>query len=99
MKLSDGEKLIILMLADLYEALDVEGEFDPGFIRRTITDNHLWGLRWKYTSLFEEEENPPDVKETANILDMWRFLEEGFKKLTKPDKARVQAETGNVKFI
>jgi hypothetical protein len=30
MKLSDGEKLIILMLADMYKAMKIDGEFDPG---------------------------------------------------------------------
>jgi hypothetical protein len=31
-KLSDGEKLIILMLADMYKAMKIKGEFDPDFI-------------------------------------------------------------------
>jgi hypothetical protein len=36
MKLSDGEKLNILMLCDIYKHLKVKGEFDPEFISITI---------------------------------------------------------------
>ena len=41
MKLSDGEKLIILMLSELYEKLGVEGEIEPDFIKciRPTHDN------------------------------------------------------------
>ena len=36
MKLSDGEKLILLMLADMYKNLKIKGDFDPEFISTTI---------------------------------------------------------------
>jgi len=103
MKLSDGEKLILMMLAEIYKHLKIKkAEFDPDFISETIVNGYLWGLKWKYHSIpFEPEDDPPDVKETANILDMWRFLEEGYENLSKADKAKVDAVTGqkNLKFI
>jgi len=36
MKITDGEKLILLMLSDLYERLGVEGEIEPEFIKSAI---------------------------------------------------------------
>ena len=51
MKLSDGEKLILLILADMYKHLEIEGNFDPDFIATTIHDDHLWGFKWKYTGI------------------------------------------------
>jgi uncharacterized protein len=46
MKLSDGEKLILLMLADMYKGMKIKGDFDPDFISSTIHNNHLWGFDW-----------------------------------------------------
>jgi uncharacterized protein len=93
MKLSDGEKLILMVLADMYKHLEIKGEFDPDFISATISGGHLWGLRWKYTHIpFETSENPPEVSETVDILDMWSFLEESYGKLSPADNQKVEKE-------
>ena len=93
MKLSDGEKLILLMLADMYKQLEIEGNFDPDFIATTIHDDHLWGFKWKYTDIpFEKSEDPPEVSETVDILDMWSILEESFGKLSPDDNLKVEKE-------
>jgi uncharacterized protein YfbU (UPF0304 family) len=103
MKLSDGEKLIVLMLADIYKAMKVKGEFDPQFITKTIIYDKLWGFNWELSGIpFEKSETPRAVKETADILDMWWIIEEGYGKLSKADKARVEKEAEpfgkNVRF-
>jgi uncharacterized protein YfbU (UPF0304 family) len=92
MKLSDGEKLILMMVADMYKHLKIKnGEFDPDFVMDTITHDYLWGFNWKYTGIpFEKEPNPPEVRETADILDMWYFLEGGYEKLSPADKQKVK---------
>jgi uncharacterized protein len=51
MKLTDDEKLILLMLSEIYEKLDVYGETDPKFVRSTILDDMLWGLTWRYSGI------------------------------------------------
>lgn len=87
MKLSDGEKLIILMLSDLHEKLDINGEIEPYFLKSAIFNDHLWGIRWKYSGIpFENCEDPAVVKEVADILDMWSFIEHGYSKLNEIDK-------------
>lgn len=103
MKLSDGEKLILMMLADMYKHMKIKnGEFDPDFIVNTIVGDHLWGFNWRFTGIpFEREETPREVKETADVLDMWWFLERGYQDLSDGDKKKVQAATErtDVKFI
>jgi uncharacterized protein YfbU (UPF0304 family) len=103
MKLSDGEKLILMMLADMYRALDIEdSEIDPDFVTNTIMDDHLWGFRWKYHHIpFERKDNPLVVSDVVNFLDMWKLLEAGYNELSETEKSRVKSETGGreVKFI
>lgn len=94
MKLSDGEKLILIMLSELYTALDLKGgEVDPEFVKSAIFGDHLWGLRWKYSGIpFEAEDNPPILQETIEILDMWRFIERGYQALSDADKEKLKEE-------
>jgi hypothetical protein len=58
MKLSDGEKLILMVLADMYKHLEIKGEFDPDFISATISGGHLWGLRPFPKGTFKVELGP-----------------------------------------
>jgi translation elongation factor TU len=93
MKLSDGEKLIILMLSELYEKLGVEGEIEPDFIKSAIFGNQLWGLKWKYSGIpFEESEDPEVVKEVVDILDMWSFIEYAYSRLTEAEKKQLEID-------
>jgi uncharacterized protein YfbU (UPF0304 family) len=103
MKLSDGEKLILLMLCDMYKALKVKGEFNPDFIANTIYHDQLWGFQWELSGIpFERSETPQDVKETTDYLDMWRFIESGYDALSKNEKGQLEKDVGprgkNVKF-
>jgi uncharacterized protein len=103
MKLSDGEKLIITMLADMYKHLKIKGEFDPEFIANTIYNDQLWGFRMQLSGIpFEKEENPPKVVETSNILDMWWMIETAYADLADPDRQRIEKEAApfgkNVRF-
>ena len=76
MKVTDGEKLILLMLSELYDSLKVQGEIEPDFIRSAIFSDKMWSIPWKYSGIpFEHEETPELVKEVLNILDMWSFIE------------------------
>lgn len=88
MKISDGEKLIILMLSELYDKLNVKGEIDPEFLRSAIFNDQLWGVGWKYSGIpFETTETPRIVKEVTDILDMWNFVEHSYEELNEEEKA------------
>ena len=88
MKLSDGEKLILLMLTELYEKLDVNGEIEPEFIRSAIFSDKTWSIPWKYVGIpFEDQNTPPVVKEVLDILDMWSFIEYSYSRLNVEEKS------------
>jgi uncharacterized protein YfbU (UPF0304 family) len=103
LNLSDGEKLIILMLADIYKAQKIKGSFDPEFISTTINNDKLWGFNWQYSGIpFGPYEAPHEVKETCDYMDMWSFIEEGYAKLSAANKKKLAEDAEpfgkNVKF-
>lgn len=93
MKITDGEKLILLMLSELYDKLGVEGEVEPDFIRSAIFSNNTWSIPWKYVGIpFEEQDTPEVVKEVLDILDMWSMIERSYEILSNESKDFVEKE-------
>jgi uncharacterized protein YfbU (UPF0304 family) len=93
MKLSDGEKLILVMLSEVYKHLRIEGEINPDLVLASVFGDKAWGLRWEYSGLFNSpEESPPVVQETCDILDMYRMLTRSYEKMSPDDKKRVETE-------
>lgn len=93
MKITDGEKLILLMLSELYDKLGVEGEVEPDFIRSAIFSNNTWSIPWKYVGIpFEEQETPEVVKEVLDVLDMWSMIERSYESLSNESKEFVEKE-------
>jgi uncharacterized protein YfbU (UPF0304 family) len=93
MKLTDGERLIVAMLCELYNRVGVKGDIDPDFVQHAISSGHTWALKWKYHGLLHDEEvSDHVVKETGDILSMWRDLEGSYKRLGAADKERIEAE-------
>lgn len=96
MKLSDGEKIIIAMLADIHKALKIEGETDVKHLLASIYGGHLWSLKWDWTGLLHDhEDDPVVVQQTTDILDMWSFIERSFEPLSDEDKGKVRAANFN----
>jgi hypothetical protein len=93
-RLSPGDKLILLALRDLFKHLKIkDSETDLDFIAETIFGGHSWGLEWRKPGVFHgHEDSKAVVSETVDVLDMWSFLESGYAKLSKKDKDRVAAE-------
>lgn len=93
-KLSDGEKLILIMLSEIYEHLKIKGDIDPQFVRSAIFGEQTWGLAWAYPGIVGSGENktPPVVSEVLDILEMWEMLETSYKRLQPADKARIEKE-------
>lgn len=93
MKITDGEKLILLMLCEIYDKLGVDGEVDPDFIRSAIFSNNIWSIPWKYVGIpFEEQDTPEVVKEVFDVLDMWSMIERSYEHLSEEEKAWVKRE-------
>lgn len=92
MKMSDGERLIAVMLAEVMEAMNLDQEVDPKLVKSLVYDNAGWALKRKYPGLFDSEPASDEiVSETTNILWMWGIIESGIENLTG-DEAK-EAET------
>tara|TARA_R110002167_G_scaffold215893_2_gene420753 strand:+ start:1130 stop:1690 length:561 start_codon:yes stop_codon:yes gene_type:complete len=97
MDVSNSEKLILLMLSEIYQKLGVDGEIDPKFIQSAINSDNLWGIDWKYSGIprsGSQNDTPPIVTKVVDILDMWSFIEDSYKELSTEDKAALSAEIG-----
>jgi uncharacterized protein YfbU (UPF0304 family) len=100
MHFSPGEKLAVLMLCDIYRALQAEskllkvhGKFDPELLKEIVGSGHLWALRQEYSWAFNRDQDDPEiVAEVFDILDMWVLLEEGFEALKPAARARLPKE-------
>jgi uncharacterized protein YfbU (UPF0304 family) len=91
-RFSDGEKLIMFMLRDIYKHLKpARAEIDPDFVANVIDGGHYWAPKWVMPGVFHDhEDDPRAVKLVVDVLDMWSFLESGHAKLSKADKERVE---------
>jgi uncharacterized protein YfbU (UPF0304 family) len=93
MKLSDGEKLILVMLSELYEKVGVKGGIDPTFVREAIDSGNEWGLKWEYPGVFEADTKDSGlVTEVCDILQMWWLMESAYGKLSPDERSRVDKE-------
>jgi uncharacterized protein YfbU (UPF0304 family) len=92
MPISDGEKLILAILSDVHKHLRINGEIDPNFVMETLASGHLWGFKWKYSGLaLAGDPEPPALRETCDILDMYRLLTSSFDRLSPTDQQQVRA--------
>jgi uncharacterized protein YfbU (UPF0304 family) len=92
-KLSDGNKLILVMLCELFKQLKLKTEIDPEFVEAAINGGHLWAFEWEYPGVFHWHEDDRSIlSDVVDVMDMWSFLESGFAKLSRKDKDRVEKE-------
>jgi len=93
--ISDGDKLLLAMVSDIYAATVKEGEFDPRFVQSALYGGHHWGLEWQHSGLFHgHADSPAVVSEVVNILDMWSYVESSFERLPADAQARVERSAG-----
>ena len=90
-KFSDGEKLILRMLCDVYEHQKVDGDIVPLFVSKAINEGHYWALDWEY-GITGDVSSPRVVSEVCDVLDMWSFIERSYEQLSERDKKRVESE-------
>lgn len=95
MKLSNAEKLILVMLSDISEKLHIDHGIDAKLVKSAIHSDNLWGLDWKYPGLgTTDKPAPAAVNDITHILEMWSYIEEGYKELTSDEKTRVKNDAG-----
>jgi uncharacterized protein YfbU (UPF0304 family) len=96
-----ADKLIIAMLADLFKHLKVTGGINADLVMSALYGGHYWALNWQATGMpthlfHNHEDKSEDVTFVVNVLDMWDFIETGFRKLPKKDKERIATEVDGV---
>jgi uncharacterized protein YfbU (UPF0304 family) len=90
---TDGERLLALMMRDLYKKLKVEGDIDADFIADVIEGGHYWAPKWQMTGVFHgEEDDPRNVSFVVEVLNMWSFLERAYGRLDEKGKERIAEE-------
>ncbi len=90
-RITHGEKLILMMLRDLYKHYEVDGEIEPDFVSTVLGGGHYWGLEWEYSGLFHDHVDKKHVVyEVCDVLEMWSRIEFGYSKL--PDKGKKEIE-------
>lgn len=104
MKLTNPEKLILLMLSEVYDKLGLD-QIDTKLIRSAIYSENTWALDWEMSGVVgsDAEPTPPLVKDVVNYLDMWNFLEEAYSSFGNVDRERVEKEAApfgkHVRFL
>lgn len=94
--ISDGEKLILSLMADLMKKAGVkDSDVDPRFVMQAICGGHNWALDWEYQGLFpSQEDRPNQVSFVVDVLDMWSFIESANRKLNAEQKAQLAETAG-----
>jgi uncharacterized protein YfbU (UPF0304 family) len=95
MNLSEGERLILVMLCDIYKALELKGAVDPDALKPLILEaRHNGAARAANGTPGEHRERTAVASEVSEILDMWSAVERGYKHLSIEEKRVVEAEAG-----
>ena len=92
MELTDGERLIVVMLSDLMESMEVNREIDPALVKRLAINQDDWAIRMVYSGIFDSEApNDAEVRETIDILAMWSFIEFSVNDLDETEQNEIKA--------
>jgi len=93
MKLTNPEKLILLMLSDVYDKLGLDS-VDTSLLRSAIYSENTWALDWEMPGVVGSEPDPTPELVTAvvNCLEMWCFIEEAATSFGPEDTARLERE-------
>jgi uncharacterized protein len=91
---SDGEKLIIAILADMQKEKS-KREIDVSEVMDAIYGGHLWALKWEMQGIFHDHVDAPGaVSLVVDTLDMWSFIEEAVEGFSPAERKKLVAEIG-----
>ena len=100
MQLSDGEKLIIAMLCDVYESLGIkDGAIDATRVKSAIHHGHAWAIKEEYQLLLGDHYSRDDVKETGSILSMWNVIDRSISNLSEEEKKWLESKYPNATTV
>lgn len=91
-KISDGDKLILIMLCSLFKKLGIDDSVDPSFVEGAIYGGHSWALEYEYPGIFEKEDEHSAVNEVFDILGIWWVIESSRHKFSEEENNRIDEE-------
>lgn len=104
MKLTNPEKLILIMLAEIQEKLDIKDGTNYKLVTNAIYSENTWALDWEMPGIVGSfpEQTPPQVKFVVDVLEMWSFIEEGYDSFDPKEKENIKEKASpfgsHVKF-
>lgn len=83
MKLTDGERLIAVMLSEVMQVVGANKELDSTLLKTLLCNHDDWAIKEQYSGIFDAQ-GPSDseVSETRNILWMWDIIEHSIAQLS-----------------
>ena len=95
MNLSEGERLILVMLCDIHKALNLKSTIDLDALKPLIIETRSNGAGRPVNGASGDHPDRTVVTtEVSDILDMWSAIERGYKHLSVDEKRTVEAEAG-----
>ncbi len=94
MKLTNPEKLMLVMLAEIHEHLGIKNGTDTKFLADAIYEDQTWALSWEMQGIVGDthDSDPPEINEVLDILDMWSFIEDGYASFDANEKKQIETE-------
>ena len=91
-----GQKLTLLMLADIHEKLEITHGVDPAFVREMVVSNELWAIAEAYPQYFRsrDAESPECLGFVKDTLFMWHDIESAYDELSDRQKQEVSELLG-----
>ena len=95
MEMTKAERLIVLMLCDLYKSPGEDKMFNPKLIEYAVAQGQLWALSWEYGDLLNADSTTrKQVDLTADIMTMWQVIEAFMSRFTSDQRNEVVVATG-----
>ena len=91
MKISNSEKLIIMMLCEIFQKLELSKGFNSQFIEAAIGSGNTWAIEFEYSGIdFEDTELPELVSDVFDYIQMWELIEISYSRLTPEEKKSLE---------
>ena len=94
MEMTKAERLIVLMLCDLYKSPGEDKIFNPKLVEYAIAQGQLWALSWEYGDLLSA---PSPTKEqvdlVAEVMTMWQVIEAFMSRFTPEEREEIASAT------
>ena len=95
MEMTKAERLIVLMLCDLYKSHGEDKMFNPKLIEYAVAQGQLWALSWEYGGLLNADSpTKAQVDLVADVMTMWQVIEAFMSRFTPDQQNEVVVATG-----